>query len=70
MVIAMIGPTSSRAPRIAASNGLESIMQMALHIFNDDDRIIDDQADGKHDREERQEIDREPEQQASGMRRR
>ena len=57
----MIGPTSSRAPSRAAFIGRETIAQMSLDIFHHHDGVIDHQTDGKHDREQGEQIDREAE---------
>ena len=35
---------------------------MSLDVFDNDDCIIDDQSDGKHDRQQRQQVEAEPEQ--------
>ena len=57
----MIGPTSSRALRMRGVVGRHPIAQMALDIFHHHDGVIDHQTDREHDREEGEEIEREPE---------
>ena len=59
IVMAMIGPTSSRAALMAASNGFSPSCEVALHVLDDDDGVVDDEADREHDREQRQQVDRE-----------
>ena len=39
----------------------EPLVQVSLHIFHDDDRIIHDEPDGKHDGEQREQVQREAE---------
>ena len=58
MVIAMIGPTSSRAASIAALERRLPRVDMAFDVLHHHDRVVHDEADREHDREQRQEIDR------------
>ena len=57
IVIAMIGTASSRAPTEAASIAGMPLFQMALDIFDDDDRVVDDQTNRQDHRQQRQQID-------------
>ena len=54
-VIAMIGAVISAIARLVASAGDSSGMLLhdALDILDDDDRVVDDDADREHDREQR-----------------
>ena len=58
--MAMIGPTSSRAPSSAASSGA-ALAQMALDVLDHDDGVVDHQTDGEHDGQQRQQVDGEAE---------
>ena len=59
--MAMIGPISSRAPTSAAFMRDIPSRNVALDVFDDDDRVVHDQSDRKHDREQREQVEREAE---------
>ena len=59
IVIAMIGPTSSRRGRERRLERTLPSLEVPLHVLDDDDRVVHDEADREHDREQRQQVDRE-----------
>jgi hypothetical protein len=60
MVIAMMGPTSSRAPASAAASGRHALAQVSLDILDHDNGIVDNEADRKHDGQQGQQVDVKP----------
>ena len=61
IVIAMIGPTSSRAPTSAACDARLALAHVPLDVLDHDDRVVHDEADREHDREDRQQVQAEAE---------
>ncbi len=59
--VAMIGPVTSRIACRVASIGFEAACDVALDVLDDHDRIVDHDADGEHQTEERQRIQAEAE---------
>ena len=57
----MTGPAISRAPISAACDGRSPLLDMAVDVFDDDDRVVDDKADRQHHRQQGQQIEAEPE---------
>ena len=57
MVMAMTGTAISRAPISAASNGL-SRLDVTVDVLHHDDGVVDDETDGQHQGQQRQEVDR------------
>ena len=57
-VMAMIGPVIWRIALIVASAGDRSglLLQHALDVLDDDDRVVDDDADGQHQGEQRHRV--------------
>ncbi len=53
-------PTSFMVTR-AASVGRQAFAQLALDVLDDDDRVVDHDADGEHQPEQRQHVDGEAE---------
>ena len=45
-------------PLIAASNGFMPVLDMARNVLEHDDRVVDDEADRKRDRQQRDVVDR------------
>ena len=60
--MAMTGPDTSSIALMVASFGLHAVLDVVHHRLHDDDRIVDDDADGEHQAEQRQHVDREAEQ--------
>ena len=56
------GPDTSSIAFSVASRGGMPFFDVVLHRLDDDDRIVDDEADGEDEAEERQRVDREAEQ--------
>ncbi len=59
--MAMIGPPNSRAALIAACMGAHPFVKVPVDVLDHDDRVVDDQTDRQHQRQEGQQIDREAE---------
>ena len=59
IVIAMIGPTSSRARVDRRPEGRLARVDVPLDVLHHHDRVVDDEADREDDREQRQQVDRE-----------
>ena len=59
--IAISAPPTSSMVRCAASFGTHAEPQIALDILDDDDRVVDDDADRQHQPEQRQIVQREAE---------
>ena len=57
MVIEMTGTEISRAPTRAASRA-EPFLDMAVDVLDDDDGVVDDEADGEHEGQQRQQVER------------
>ena len=66
--IAMIGLVTSLIACFAASIGDETARDVALDVLDDDDRVVDDDADREHEAEQRQRVQREAEQMHGGER--
>ena len=60
--MAMIGPVTSRIALSVASRGTKARLDVALDILHHDDGVVDHDADGQHQAEQRQRVDREAEQ--------
>ena len=61
----------ARTSSIALERGLarrHALLDVVLDRLDDDDRVVDDEADGEHEAEERQRVDREAEQREHGER--
>ena len=39
-------------------NGGDAFLEMAVHVLDDDDGVVDDEADGQHQRQQSQQVDR------------
>ena len=52
MVIAMIGPTSSRAPKSDACMRRFPFADVPFDVLDDDDGVVDDETDGEDDGEQ------------------
>ena len=61
IVIAMMGPTSSRAPAERRVDRPHPLAQVALDVLDHHDRVVHHEPDREHDREQRQQVHREPE---------
>ena len=59
--MAMIGPLTSSIALYAASLRREPRLDVALDVLDHDDRVVDHDADGEHQPEQRQRVDREAE---------
>ena len=57
----MTGPAISRAPISAACAGVQTLLDMAIDVFDNDDRIVDDKSDRQHHRQQGQQIKAETE---------
>ena len=57
MVMEMIGPTSSRAAVDGRAERRLARVDVPLDVLHHHDRIVDDQPDREHDREQRQQVD-------------
>ena len=57
MVMEMTGTAISRAPLRAASNGLHALLDVAVDVLDHDDGVVDDEADGEHQRQQREQVD-------------
>ena len=55
----MTGPAISRAPISAACAGAAALLDMAVDVFDDDDRIVDDEPDRQHHRQQGQQVEAE-----------
>ncbi len=66
--IAMIGPDTSSIALRVASIGVSPMLDVALHVLHHHDRIVDDDADGEHQAEQRQRVQREAEREHHGER--
>ncbi len=56
-----MGAVSSFIAFSAAANGSSPAFDVVLDALHDDDGVVDDDADGEHQAEERQRVDAEPE---------
>ena len=56
-VMPMIGPISSPIALIAASFGVMPVLDVLRHALHHHDRVVDHDADGEHEREQRQQVD-------------
>ena len=54
----MTGTAISRAPASAALNGAHALLDVAVDVLHHDDGVVDDEADGEHERQQRQKVDR------------
>ena len=66
--MATTGPDTSRIALQRRVVGRHALLDVVLDRLDDDDRVVDDQADGEHEPEERQRVDREAEQREDGER--
>ena len=57
-VIAMTAKAISREPCIAACTPRHPFLDVAEDVLEHDDRVVDDEADRQHHREQRQRVDR------------
>ena len=58
-VIAIIGPPElARGDAATACSGALPLLHVPVDVLDHDDRIVDDQADRQHQREQRQQVDR------------
>ena len=64
----MTGPDTSSIALQRRVPRAHPFFDVMLHRLDDDDRIVDDQADREHEAEERQRVDREAEQREDGER--
>ena len=60
--MATTGPDTSSIALIVASFGCHPVLDVVHHRLDHDDRIVDDDADGEHEAEQREHVDREAEQ--------
>ena len=60
--IAMTAGVTSSIAWYVASRGLQALLDPALDVLDDDDRVVDHDADRQHQPEQRQVVQREPEQ--------
>ena len=60
-VIATIAKPISRAPVIAACTARHAVLDVPEDVLQHDDRVVDDEADREHHRQQRQRVDREAE---------
>ena len=60
--MATTGPETSCMALRAASFGRHALFDVALDRFDDDDGVVNDQADGQHEAEQRKRIDGKAEQ--------
>ena len=67
-VVAMTGPVISCMALIAACFGDITTRNVPRRVFHDHDRIINHDADGQHDAEQRQHVQREPQPRHDGER--
>ena len=63
--VAMIGPVTSRIALLRGFDRREAARDVALDVFDHDDRVVDHDADREHEAEQRQRVEREAEQRAS-----
>ena len=56
--IATNATETSSIDRCAASRGDQAMLEVALDILDDDDGVVDDDADRKHQSEQRQRVER------------
>jgi len=57
----MIGPISSRRADEGGIHARHAFAHMTLDVFDNYDRVIDHQSDGKHNRQQCQQVEAEPE---------
>ena len=55
----MIGPPSSRAAWLRGVQRRLALFQVAVDVLDHDDGVVDHQADGQHQRQQGQQVDRE-----------
>ena len=62
--IAMIGPDTSSIARLRRLHRRLAQLDVPLHVLHHHDRVVHDDADGEHQAEERQRVEREAERRA------
>ena len=58
MVMEITGTAISRAPCDRRIEGLHALLDMPVDVLDHHDGVVDHQADGQHQRQQRQQIDR------------
>ncbi len=66
--VAMIGLVTSRIAWARRPSGARPLLDVALDVLDDDDRVVDDDADREHEAEQRQRVQREAERVHDGER--
>jgi hypothetical protein len=65
-VVARTAKATCCVPRRAASSGRFSFVDAALHVLEHDDGVVDDEADGEHQGQEREQVHGRAEQPRAG----
>ena len=60
-VVAMIGPVTSDIAFLRRRERRQPGLELALDVLDDDDRVVDDEADRQHHAEQAQHVEREAE---------